>query len=41
MDIKCKNVIFKPGKKHLFLEISSTNIDMLVRHFTSAMKPAA
>jgi hypothetical protein len=28
MDKKCRT--FKPGKKHLFLDISSTNIDALV-----------
>jgi hypothetical protein len=29
MDIKCKCMIFEPQKKHLFLDISSTNTDTL------------
>jgi hypothetical protein len=30
MDVKRKHVIFEPGKKHLLLDISSTNTDTLV-----------
>jgi hypothetical protein len=30
MDIKLKNVIFKPGGKYLFLDIFFTNTDTLV-----------
>jgi hypothetical protein len=37
MIIKHKNFIFEPGKKHLFLDISSTNIDTPVPASTGKM----
>jgi hypothetical protein len=43
MDIKCKNVIFEPGKKKniYFSTYPLPTLIHLSRRFTSALKPAA
>jgi hypothetical protein len=38
MDMKRKTCDIRTWKKHLFLDISSANIDTLSRRFTSASK---
>jgi hypothetical protein len=38
MDIKRKTVIFEPRKEHLFLDISSTNIDTLIPSLYQCIK---
>jgi hypothetical protein len=40
MEIKCKTCDIRTWTKHLFLDISTTNIDKLAPRFTCASKPA-
>jgi hypothetical protein len=41
MDIKRKTCDIRPGKKHLFLDVSSTNIDTHVPSLYCESKPTA